>query len=434
MPPAYYQYIENCLAETIGGTGLDTAAFETLLTETRAALTEISGGGNPEIDALTSLVASGPDLSAAEDIAEHYTDSFDDVVVLGTGGSSLGGATLAAVVPPPAGNPPNRPRLHFMDNIDPVSFDALFSAITPERTGFLVISKSGGTAETMAQFLYSLDVFRQTLKDKAPAHFSLITEPGDRPLRAIGEDQGMAILDHDPHVGGRFSALSLVGLLPAMIAGVDIDAVRDGAAEVLATCAGAPEDCPPAVGAAVNVGLQQQKDCRAAILMPYSDRLAPFGKWFRQLWAESLGKSGQGTLPVDALGAVDQHSQLQLYLDGPRDKLFTLILPDVAGQGGLVPADLAGDPALDYLSGRRMGDLMAAEQSATRSTLAAHGCPVRTFDIAGADEKATGALLMHFILETIIAARLMGVNPFGQPAVEEGKELARKLMRELPRP
>ncbi len=434
MPPAYNQSIENCLAETIGETGLDSAVFETLLAQTQAALMEISGGGNPEIDALTGLVATDHDVSTAEEIAARFTDSFDDVVVLGTGGSSLGGATLATIVPPPAGNPPDRPRLHFMDNIDPVSFDHLFSALSPERTGFLVISKSGGTAETMAQFLYSLDVFRQTLKDKAPEHFTLITEPGNRPLRAIGEAQGMRILDHDPNVGGRFSALSLVGLLPAMVAGVDIDAVREGATEVLATCTGAPKDCPPAIGAALNIGLQQHKDCRAAVLMPYSDRLASFGKWFRQLWAESLGKGGQGTLPVDALGAVDQHSQLQLYLDGPRDKLFTLILPNVAGQGGLVPADLADDPALDYLAGRRMGDLMAAEQSATRSTLAAHGCPVRTFEIAGADERATGALMMHFILETIIAARLMGVNPFGQPAVEEGKELARKLMRELPRP
>ena len=434
MPLAYHQSIETCLADAIGGTGLESAAFETLLAETQAALSEISGGGNPEVDAITGLTTPDCDLSAAEDVAERYSESFDDVVVLGTGGSSLGGATLAALAPPALGEALSRPRLHFMDNVDPVSFEHLFNAVSPERTGFLVISKSGGTAETMAQFLYSMDVFRQTLKDQALGHFTLITQPGNRPLRAIGEGQGMCILDHDPNVGGRFSALSLVGLLPAMIVGVDIDAVREGAASVVATCAGAAENCPPAIGGAVNVGLQQQKDSRAAVLMPYSDRLAPFGKWFRQLWAESLGKDGQGTLPVDALGTVDQHSQLQLYLDGPRDKLFTLILPNTAGQGGQVPQDLADDPALDYLSGRRMGDLMAAEQSATATTLAARGCPVRTLEIAGVDERATGALMMHFILETIIAARLMSVNPFGQPAVEEGKELTRRLMRELPRP
>lgn len=159
--------------------------------------------------------------------------------------------------------------------------------------------------------------------------------------------------------------------------------------------------------------------------MPYRDRLAAFGLWYRQLWAESLGKGGQGTTPIRALGTVDQHSQLQLYLDGPPDKMFTLLMGDVAGGGAEVPPELAGATGLGYLAGRRMGDLLDAEQRATADTLIRHGRPTRVMRVPRLDEAAMGALMMHFMLETIIAARLMGVDAFDQPAVEESKRLAR---------
>ena len=162
-----------------------------------------------------------------------------------------------------------------------------------------------------------------------------------------------------------------------------------------------------------------------AVLMPYADALAPFGSWFRQLWAESLGKGGSGTTPITALGAVDQHSQLQLYLDGPPDKFYTLILLDRDGTGEWVDPRTAGDRELGYLAGRTMGDLFAAEQEATVETLARHARPVRVLRLTRLDERAMGALFMHFMLETIIAAELAGVDPFDQPAVEEGKRLAR---------
>ena len=241
----------------------------------------------------------------------------------------------------------------------------------------------------------------------------------------------MTILDHDPGIGGRYSALSLVGLLPAMIAGLDAHAIRDGARSVLATVlnGGAPETVPPALGAALNVGLAQQ-GVGMTVLMPYVDRLADFGLWFRQLWAESLGKNGKGTTPIRALGTVDQHSQLQLYLDGPRDKLFTLVFSKAAGAGGLVPPDLADDRRLTYLAGRRLGDLLDAEQRATAETLIRRGCPTRIVTVEHVDEHAIGALMMHYMLETIIAAHLLGVDPFDQPAVEDGKVLARRYLED----
>ena len=167
-----------------------------------------------------------------------------------------------------------------------------------------------------------------------------------------------------------------------------------------------------------------------SVLMTYEDRLAPFGLWYRQLWAESLGKDGTGTTPVRATGTSDHHSQLQLYLAGPRDKMFTLVMPGCRGHGPRMDAGLAEEAGTDSLAGRAMGDLLDAAARATAETLARNGRPVRLMRLNAVDEASLGALLMHFMLETIIAADLLGVNAFDQPAVEEGKLLTREYLRE----
>lgn len=369
------------------------------------------------------------DLEVIEPIAEYFCENFNDVIILGTGGSSLGGQAICEINHF-AGS--SRPTLHFMDNIDPDTFNRLFQKITPEHTGFIVISKSGNTAETLTQFLYCLDVFRSLVADSLISHdikhhFIVITDPGNSPLRRLAEKWQVGILDHDPEVGGRYSALSIVGLLPALIAGIDAYQIREGANTVIQQMMSANtiNECAPAIGAVLNVALAKESNVNITILMPYLDRLACFGAWFQQLWSESLGKDNQGTTPIRALGAVDQHSQLQLYLDGPKDKFFTLLMAEQKNNGGLIPDDLADDPELKFIAGKRMGDLMAAEQEATASALIKNKCPTRILYIKSLNEKSLGALLMHFILETIIAADLMGVNAFDQPAVEEGKALAR---------
>ncbi|HCP00016.1 MAG TPA: hypothetical protein DIT35_00850 [Rhodospirillaceae bacterium] len=164
--------------------------------------------------------------------------------------------------------------------------------------------------------------------------------------------------------------------------------------------------------------------------MPYADALAPFVRWHRQLWAESIGKNGHGTTPIDALGSVDQHSQLQLYLDGPDDKMFTIITQPLAGRGDLVPPDLAAHAGIEFLAGHTTGDLLGAEQDATIDSLCAHGRPVRRIDVARIDPTALGALMVHFMLETVTACFMLGVDPFDQPAVDDGKERARALLME----
>ena len=431
----YQQVIETCFDAAIGEGGLCEAAFAARLAKTAAGIENLRSHRAQNSLALLALPEAKDDLAELTAVANRHRQGFQHIVLLGTGGSSLGGQTLAALCTSEFGPPRDAPRLYFLDNIDPKSFTDLFSKLPGEKTAFLVISKSGGTAETLAQFFAALDWMRTQQSDAAIAkHFTIVTEPGDNVLRRQAKRWSIPCLDHDPGIGGRFSVLSLVGLLPAMIAGVDPLAVREGARQVLDATLGAtdPAKAEPAIGAALHVALAETKAAHQAVFMPYCDRLAPFGLWHRQLWAESLGKAGHGTTPVCARGTVDQHSQLQLYLDGPRDKFFTLLLAKSRGKGPLIPKDLADDPALDWLAGRKMGDLLAASGEATAKTLAKHGRPVRRFDLPAIDENVLGALLMHFMLETMLTADLLGVDAFTQPAVEESKCLTRDTLKKSP--
>jgi glucose-6-phosphate isomerase len=245
----------------------------------------------------------------------------------------------------------------------------------------------------------------------------------------LGKHQ-VPMLDHDTGVGGRFSALTNVGLLPAAVLGLDVAAIRQGAAAALApVLAKKPAaQVPAALGAALSMALAETKGKSISVMMAYADRLQRFTHWYVQLWAESLGKDGKGTTPLAALGPVDQHSQVQLFIAGPRDKLFTVVTVDSAGLGPRMDGELvklAGEPGF---AGKTIGDLVAAEARATAETLVRNGCPVRSIRLERLDETSLGELLMHFMLETIIAAHLLGLDAFDQPAVEEGKVLAKKYL------
>jgi glucose-6-phosphate isomerase len=357
-----------------------------------------------------------------------------DVVFLGTGGSSLGGQTLAQLsgyAVPGVGALRDPPRIHFMDNLDPESYGTLLAKLPLKTSRFVALSKSGSTGETLMQTIAALDALRSAGLDPQD-HFIGLTEPAKpgqtNGLRDLLCAYQAPILDHDPGVGGRYSVLTNVGLLPAALCGLDIAAIRAGAAQALApVLAGKPPaEVPAAVGAALAVAFTASKPI--SVMMAYADRLERFARWYVQLWAESLGKDGKGTTPLAALGPVDQHSQLQLFIAGPRDKLFTIVTVSPAGRGPKMPADLARCAGEPDFAGKTIGDLVAAQGRATAETLAKNGCPVRTIALDRLDERHLGELLMHFMLETIIAARLFGVDPFDQPAVEEGKVLAKKYL------
>jgi glucose-6-phosphate isomerase len=358
--------------------------------------------------------------------------------MLGTGGSSLGGQTLAQLSGcgvPGLGLLRGAPRLHFMDNLDPDTYGAVLQRLPLASSRFVAVSKSGGTAETLMQTIAALTALREAgLATRLPELVLGLTEPS-RPgrrngLRDLLDAFGIPMLEHDPGVGGRYSVLSNVGLLPAAVLGLDIDALRVGAAMALAPVLArrAADQVPAALGAALAVALAETSGKQVSVLMAYADRLERFTRWYVQLWAESLGKDGRGTTPVAALGPVDQHSQLQLFIAGPRDKLITIVTTGVAGRGPRVAGDLAAMAGEPGFAGRTIGDLATAQARATAETLAGNGCPVRTIHVRRLDEASMGELLMHFMLETIIAARLLGVDPFDQPAVEEGKVLAKRYL------
>ena len=434
---SYKQNCENCFDDRVGESGLSKQFFEKFLLKTHESIEKIKDRTFEGVQPVLDSVFETGDIDILEDVAERFCESFDDVVVLGTGGSSLGGKMLSSLYVNPITNISNgymvQPRLYFLENIDYVSFESLFEQLNLSRTGFIAISKSGSTIETLVQFLFAIDRFKSELgAGSLNKHFISLTESGDRPLRTISDDCNIPVFNVSSTVGGRYSGFSLSSLLPAMISGVDGLAVREGAASVVSSVLDRTDvmQIEPAVGAAISVGLAQQKQVVANILMPYLDRLENFGKWYRQLWAESTGKLGQGTIPVNALGTVDQHSQLQLYLEGPANKFFTLIISDVSGKGGQLPSDLIGNSSVEYLAGKKIGDIMVAEQRATIETLIKSGKPLRYLEIPSLDEYTLGELMMHFMLETIISANIMSVNPFDQPAVEEGKALARKFILE----
>ena len=425
---SYFQETETCLAAAVGAAGLSAAELSEDLARTAPALARLraarAAGSLPHL----TIAARRDDLPAIEAAAARLRAACDEVVLLGTGGSSLGARTLQALV-----GTDTTPRLQVLENVDPVTVERLLAGLDLARAGLVVVSKSGSTPETLSQFLILLAAMEAVLGRAALAErIVVVTEPKDSPLTRLAREYGLSCLDHDPDLGGRYSVLSVVGALPARILGLDVEKLRAGAQATLdaALDAAEPREAAPALGAAVAVGLAERRRLPMSVLLAYCDRLDPFVLWYRQLWAESLGKDGKGTTPVRALGTVDQHSQLQLYLAGPADKFYTLLTVEAAGQGPEIPATLAGDPALGYLAGRRLGDLFAAAGRATGETLVAEGRPLRRIHLPRLDEESLGALMMHFMLETIVAADLLGVDPFDQPAVEAGKRLTRSYLEE----
>jgi glucose-6-phosphate isomerase len=435
---SFVQSIELARAERIGAEGVTAGDFSATLARTGDALDWVRARYADGSLPLLRLPAAREDLASINEAGRRLAAGASDLVLFGTGGSSLGGQTLAQLAGyqvPGIGALRDGVRLHFIDNLDPDTFAALLAKLPLATTRFVAISKSGGTAETLMQTIAALAAVKEaSLAARLPELFLGLTEPasGSKPngLRALLSAHKIAMLDHHPAVGGRFSVLTNVGLLPAAVLGLDTAAIRAGAATALAPILAArtPAEVPAAVGAALAVSLAQTRGKSIAVMMAYADRLERFTRWYVQLWAESLGKDGHGTTPVAALGPVDQHSQLQLYIAGPRDKLITIVTTASAGRGPRMDAGLAKLAGEPDFAGKTIGDLAAAEGRATAETLAKNGCPVRTIQIEQLDENSLGALLMHFMLETIIAARLLGVDPFDQPAVEAGKVLAKQYL------
>jgi glucose-6-phosphate isomerase len=399
------------------------AAYEASLAKAEPALAWLRQQAATHALELLGVPGRKDDLRAAEKAAAGIK-GMKTVAVLGIGGSSLGGQALTALK--------KNAIVEFHDNPDPFSWEAALKRFDLKKTHFIAISKSGGTAETLMQVLTAAEALKKAGAKSLKKHFTVITEPKKSVLGDFADALGAVRLDHPLGVGGRYSVLTMVGALPALLMGIDVKKLRAGAAAVLAQTLDAKSaaNAPAATGAALHHALAAQGKLATTILWPYADKLSVFGGWWRQLWAESLGKDGKGSTPVSVLGPVDQHSQLQLFRDGPGNALFTILSVDTKGKGLTAPKAAAKSLKLDYLAGRKMGDLVDAECRATAQTLFKNSRPVRNIHVPEVNAFTMGALMMHFMLETILMGRLMEVDPFDQPGVEEGKVLARQYLAE----
>lgn len=435
---SFVQNTDRAFASSIGKGGIADADFDALLKKTESGLDWLREAHAKNELPILRMPETVDDIPPVEATAKKMLEGATDLVFMGTGGSALGAQALLQLadynVPGLSLFRPS-PRLHFLDNLDPLTLESLLEKLPLKTTHFLAVSKSGGTGETLTQTIAVIQALEAAGlgADIGEKLFGLSEpEAGKKnALRALLAPYGVPFLEHHTGVGGRFSVLTNVGLLPARAAGLDIRAIRAGAAAALKPILDKKpaKDVPSAVGAALSVAAANS-DKNITVMMAYADRLERTTAWWVQLWSESLGKDGKGTTPVRALGPVDQHSQLQLHLGGPKDKLFTVVTVGIAGKGpklGKELSDRCGEPGF---AGKTIGDLVAAQGRATADTLAKNGRAVRTIHIENLDEHALGEFLMHFMLETMIASKLFGVDAFDQPAVEEGKILAKTYLAE----
>jgi glucose-6-phosphate isomerase len=428
-------------AAGIGDKGPDAQAIESLGDSARRALELTLGRRQRGEIGFLDLPDDRSVARTCMDFARTLDPFIDTVVTLGIGGSSLGPRALYSALAPAfdqlaprsAGMPR---RLFFADNIDPVSFRALLERLPLDRVLWNVVTKSGGTAETCAQFLVVADQLDKRLgPERAKKHVVCTTDPEQGALRAIARERNYPAFDIPPNVGGRFSVLSPVGLLPAALAGLDVMGLLDGALRMRDRVLVPDLATNPALLLATLLHHHHIVRGRPlTVMMSYVDGLYDTADWFRQLWAESLGKEKStdgrtvnvGPTPIAARGATDQHSQLQLYAEGPDDKVYLMVAAaDRGGEVNIPSGPLAeSKPELAYLAGHGLGELLDAELTGTRASLVRRNRPVGRLTLARVSADAVGELLMLLEAATAFAGPLYGVDPFDQPGVEEAKRLA----------
>ena len=430
----------NLMAERVGDHGVAEAELQAL---------------GPKLDAAADAIEKAPlgfrklphNTKLADEVAvmaSEIQERCDNFVVVGIGGSALGNIALHSALNHPEYNhlvrPPRRgPRLFVPDNVDPDRINGLLDALILDETVFNVVTKSGGTAETMSEFL----VFREALikklgKERHVEHIVITTDPAKGELREIVKKFGYASLPIPPDVGGRFSVLSAVGLLSAAVTGIDIHKLLKGAAEMDALCKRSKKlwENPALTGAALHYLMDKAKGKNIQVMMPYSHALRDVADWFRQLWAESLGKrvdrAGKivhtGQTPEKALGATDQHSVMQLYIEGPFDKVVTFLTVDEFNTTCEIPRAFEEYDAVKYLGGHTLNELINAEQRATELALTQSGKPNCAIRLKRVNEENVGALLFLLEMQTAYAGELYNINAFDQPGVELGKNFTYGLM------
>ncbi len=372
---------------------------------------------------------------ASARVAEEVRGSgATDFIHVGIGGSALGPMAVHKALGHPyynalSGEDRRGPRMHFAENTDPATLSAILDLADPDATYVNVVTKSGSTAETMANFLVIRGVLIDSLGDFGfQGRTIATTDPEEGFLKQIADREDMKVLPIPADVGGRFSVLTPVGLLPAAVAGLDIDALLAGAAQCVDEVNERGAEHPAVVGAAMHYLMDTARGRNVRVMMTYADALERLAAWFVQLWAESLGKDGKGSTPHGAVGTTDQHSQVQLYMQGPEDKVIEIVEVEDHPRDLTIPEAYDDLEGVGYLGGHTMAELLNVECDATRRALTEAGHPNSTIKLRATNEENLGYVFQALEVQTAIAGSLYGVNAFDQPGVEAGKDITYRRM------
>ena len=397
----------------------DKEELSNYLTQVKAAKDWLKNQIKANKIAPLNIAFKSDDLLEIQSLTESVLKNFKRIVILGVGGSSLGGKTLNAI----ANN--SSVKIDFLESIDGNTIAKKLDEIDLRNSFFVVISKSGETIETICQTLIIIEKFRENIGNDFSKNFIFITQDKNNNIARIAEEINAKTYYHPSDIGGRFSYLTIVGLLPAAFAGLDLSKIRNGAKNLLNNFLNSnlEEDYISKI-CSIQLYLFDQ-GFFSNVVMPYIDTLKDFTDWYRQLWAESLGKNGFGSTPINSMGTVDQHSQLQLYLDGPKDKFFTFITKKTH-KVDFVISDVKNCPT--RFGGKKLSQIMEIEQNTTIEILDKQNLPIRVLEINELNEESLSALMMQMFLETILIAKVKNINPFDQPSVELRKDLAKKYL------
>ncbi len=427
----------NVMEENIGTAhGLTCAELEALMPKGQTILSDLREKAKTAELGFYNLPSQDELCDEIITYADHVKKRFDNFVHIGIGGSALGPIALQTSLNSSHYNASKSPKIFFPDNVDPDWLEELSNQIDVSKTLFHVVSKSGATTETAATTLYFMDFLTQKLEEDFYKNLVFTTDPVEGLLNQIAREYPIKCFRIPPGVGGRFSVLTPVGLLPAAIAGIDIKGLLSGAKEMAAICDQDDMRQNPAFMFAAIHYIYMQKGKNISVMMPYSNKLRNMADWYKQLWAESLGKRYNldkekievGQTPANALGTTDQHSQIQLYVEGPNDKVITFLEVENFKNKTQLKNHFTYIPEFDYLQGKTLGQLLNAEKMATELALSNNHRPNLSIQFDNISAENIGAYFFLLEAATAFAGGLLNIDAFNQPGVEEGKIATYALM------
>lgn len=415
----------NMMYDVIGSNGIS----RDLLDDFKIKVVEIHNRiRNREFSEMAFVDLPEFDTTDIKNIAGRIRKDAEDFLLLGIGGSALGPKSIVEALSP-MHNLKKKPRVFIYDNVDPTTLVSILRVIDLKKTFINVISKSGSTAETAVSFKILWDKMKKVHKKNVSERFIITTDPEKGDLREIAKKERLKSLPIPTNIGGRYSVLTAVGLLTAEVIGIDSNMMLKGAKDLQKRCFTSDLLKNPAYLFSILLYLMdKEKGRRLDVLVPYSDGLKCFSEWFSQLWAESLGKDNKGLTPYPSIGATDQHSQLQMWIDGLDDKVIVFIRIKDYSYDIEIPYVFDEYESFKYLSGKSLSDLIKAEQEATELALYKAKRPNMTIMVPEISPYYLGQLFQFFEIATVFAGLLYGINPFNQPGVEEGKRLTYGIM------